>query len=331
MWRQLAGTIPLILTVWFSVAGLPQRSSGGGSAWNASSPRAMSRNASLCHAESRGRGAPRETAPELGRVALPPRTLAPVSSAVPVPRRRGRVLGRIAVAVAVAGVLGFSPTLYAWGASAGRTYTAASVPVRDVAVVFGAEVLPNKTPSAFLQARLDLAYELWRTGKVEGHPRLRRQRRRALQRAGCHAELPDRQGRARRQGRRGLRGLRHVRHVRTGRTHLRRHERHAGDAELPPSASGSRRAAPSVSTPWASATTRSSRLVPTCGATACCASCRRGSRWRTTSSHAASRSSATARRRSTPHSAAELFRGSPPPASRSGRRSGIMWPEGVRG
>ena len=30
MWRQLAGTIPLILTVWFSVAGLPQRSSGGG-------------------------------------------------------------------------------------------------------------------------------------------------------------------------------------------------------------------------------------------------------------------------------------------------------------
>lgn len=90
-----------------------------------------------------------------------------MSSAVPVPRRRGRVLGRIAVAVAVAGVLGFSPTLYAWGASAGRTYTAASVPVRDVAVVFGAEVLPNKTPSAFLQARLDLAYELWRTGKVK--------------------------------------------------------------------------------------------------------------------------------------------------------------------
>jgi vancomycin permeability regulator SanA len=77
------------------------------------------------------------------------------------------VLGRIAVAVAVAGLLGFSPTLYAWGATLGRTYTTGTVPVRDVAVVFGAEVLPNKSPSDFLRGRLDVAYELWRTGKVK--------------------------------------------------------------------------------------------------------------------------------------------------------------------
>jgi vancomycin permeability regulator SanA len=77
------------------------------------------------------------------------------------------VLGRIAVVVCVAGVLAFSPTLYAWGATVGRTYTTATVPVRDVAVVFGAEVLPSKAPSDFLRARLDIAYELWRTGKVK--------------------------------------------------------------------------------------------------------------------------------------------------------------------
>ena len=77
------------------------------------------------------------------------------------------MLGRLAVAACVVGVLGFSPTLYAWGAAMGRTYTSASVPVRDVAVVFGAEVLPNRTPSDFLKARLDIAYELWQTGKVK--------------------------------------------------------------------------------------------------------------------------------------------------------------------
>ena len=77
------------------------------------------------------------------------------------------MLGRVAAALCVLGVLAFSPTLYAWGAAMGRTYTRTSVPERDVAIVFGAEVLPNKTPSSYLKARLDLAYELWRTGKVK--------------------------------------------------------------------------------------------------------------------------------------------------------------------
>jgi vancomycin permeability regulator SanA len=90
-----------------------------------------------------------------------------VSIAIPSPRRRGRWLGRAAVLVCVAGALAFSPTLYAWGATVGRTFTTTSVPVRDVAVVFGAEVLPNKAPSDFLRARLDIAYTLWKTGKVK--------------------------------------------------------------------------------------------------------------------------------------------------------------------
>lgn len=64
-------------------------------------------------------------------------------------------------------MLGLTPTLYAWGAAAGRTYTVPDAPERDVAIVFGAEVLPDKTPSRFLRARLDLAYALFVAGKVK--------------------------------------------------------------------------------------------------------------------------------------------------------------------
>ena len=89
-------------------------------------------------------------------------------SSVPVPpRRRGRGLGRLAIIAAVAGLLVFSPTLYAWGASAGRTYTVQTVPKRDVAIVFGAGVNADKTPSDYLKGRLELAYQLWKAGKVK--------------------------------------------------------------------------------------------------------------------------------------------------------------------
>ena len=105
--------------------------------------------------------------PGPGAGAPRPRTLARVSNVVPSQPRRWRWIGRAAVLVCVVGALGFSPTLYAWGATVGRTYTTTTVPVRDVAIVFGAEVLPSKKPSDFLRARLDIAYELWRTGKVK--------------------------------------------------------------------------------------------------------------------------------------------------------------------
>lgn len=83
------------------------------------------------------------------------------------PRRGGRILGRLVAVACVLGVLAFSPTLYAWGASTGRTYTSSTVPTRDVAVVFGAGVNADKTPSDYLKGRLDLAYQLWKTGKVK--------------------------------------------------------------------------------------------------------------------------------------------------------------------
>lgn len=83
------------------------------------------------------------------------------------PRRGGRILGRLLAVASVIGVLAFSPTLYAWGASSGRTYTVGSVPTRDVAVVFGAGVNADKTPSDYLKGRLELAYELWKAGKVK--------------------------------------------------------------------------------------------------------------------------------------------------------------------
>jgi vancomycin permeability regulator SanA len=73
----------------------------------------------------------------------------------------------LVVVAAVVGLLAFSPTLYAWGASAGRTYTVQAVPSRDVAIVFGAGVNPDKTPSDYLKGRLELAYQLWKAGKVK--------------------------------------------------------------------------------------------------------------------------------------------------------------------
>lgn len=90
-----------------------------------------------------------------------------VSSAPITPGRRGRALGRVAVLVCLAGLLALSPTLYAWGAAFGRTYPVQSAPTRDVAIVFGAGVNADRTPSDYLKARLDLAYQLWKAGKVK--------------------------------------------------------------------------------------------------------------------------------------------------------------------
>ncbi len=57
---------------------------------------------------------------------------------------------------------------WAWvqASIAGDRYSAASVPARPVALVFGAAVMPDHTPSPFLAARLDLARRLWEDGKV---------------------------------------------------------------------------------------------------------------------------------------------------------------------
>lgn len=50
--------------------------------------------------------------------------------------------------------------------AAGHLYGEAEVPAAPVALVLGAQVYPDGTPSAFLAARLDLAHRLYQAGKV---------------------------------------------------------------------------------------------------------------------------------------------------------------------
>ena len=51
--------------------------------------------------------------------------------------------------------------------AAGHIYTEADVPAAPVALVLGAKVFPDGTPSPFLAARLDLAKRLHDAGRVE--------------------------------------------------------------------------------------------------------------------------------------------------------------------
>ena len=50
--------------------------------------------------------------------------------------------------------------------AAGHLYTASEVPAAPVALVLGAQVYPDGTPSPFLAARLDLAKQLYDAGRV---------------------------------------------------------------------------------------------------------------------------------------------------------------------
>lgn len=51
--------------------------------------------------------------------------------------------------------------------SAGHIYAEADVPPAPVALVLGAQVYPDGTPSPFLAARLDVAVRLFQAGRVE--------------------------------------------------------------------------------------------------------------------------------------------------------------------
>jgi vancomycin permeability regulator SanA len=62
----------------------------------------------------------------------------------------------------VAGALSFVRSI-----AAGHIYTESEVPPTPVALVLGAQVNPDGTPSAFLAARLDLAKRLYDAGLVE--------------------------------------------------------------------------------------------------------------------------------------------------------------------
>ena len=69
-------------------------------------------------------------------------------------------LGLVALAV-LGGSVGFVRTT-----AAGHLYSETEVPAAPVALVLGAAVSPDGTPSPFLAARLDVAHRLYDAGKV---------------------------------------------------------------------------------------------------------------------------------------------------------------------
>ncbi|GAB3711085.1 SanA/YdcF family protein [Mariniluteicoccus flavus] len=79
-------------------------------------------------------------------------------------RRRLVVAAATLAGLAVAGV--GVPWLVVQAYAAGRQHTVESVAKGDVALVLGAQIYPDGTPSPFLKGRLDLAVELFRAGKV---------------------------------------------------------------------------------------------------------------------------------------------------------------------
>ncbi|HCT80544.1 MAG TPA: hypothetical protein DGT23_29060 [Micromonosporaceae bacterium] len=78
-----------------------------------------------------------------------------------------RRMGRSAVVLAILACLTVvSSLIWVRVASAGRVYSLSDVPARPVALVLGAQIYGDGTPSAFLEARLALARDLYRAGKV---------------------------------------------------------------------------------------------------------------------------------------------------------------------
>jgi vancomycin permeability regulator SanA len=69
------------------------------------------------------------------------------------------IVGVLLVLISIAPV-------YAAMASRGEIYSAAAVPKHGVAIVFGAGVYPDGTPTPFLESRLLAAIQLYKTGKA---------------------------------------------------------------------------------------------------------------------------------------------------------------------
>lgn len=90
-----------------------------------------------------------------------------VSAPVVVHRVR-RVRGTLFLAgVGLAGVVLLAGSIgYVRLTAAGHVFSEADVPAAPVALVLGARVFPDGTPSPFLAARLDVAYRLYQAGKV---------------------------------------------------------------------------------------------------------------------------------------------------------------------
>nr|WP_223256493.1 ElyC/SanA/YdcF family protein [Micromonospora endophytica] len=86
-------------------------------------------------------------------------------------RGRGRWLRRAVIAGAVGAVLvaGASGASVSWirSGAEGRMYTVETAPEAPVALVLGTRVQADGTPAPFLAARLEVARELYATGKVQ--------------------------------------------------------------------------------------------------------------------------------------------------------------------
>ncbi|MFC3741224.1 SanA/YdcF family protein [Paractinoplanes deccanensis] len=90
---------------------------------------------------------------------------------MPILRFVSRHARRLTIAGLVVAVLGaaviLTGELWVRGQARGHVYSEASVPAAPVAIVLGAEVYADGSPSPFLAARLDIARRLYETGKVK--------------------------------------------------------------------------------------------------------------------------------------------------------------------
>jgi vancomycin permeability regulator SanA len=92
-------------------------------------------------------------------------TLVRVKRLPRVPLRRLIIAGGLAAVLGLAAVAGGE--IWVRSAAAGRVYAESDVPAAPVALVLGAEVYSDGSPSAFLAARLDIAKRLLDDGKVK--------------------------------------------------------------------------------------------------------------------------------------------------------------------
>nr|WP_239099179.1 ElyC/SanA/YdcF family protein [Micromonospora andamanensis] len=79
--------------------------------------------------------------------------------------RRTLLAGGLGVVMLMTGVL--ASVSWIRSGAEGRTHPVATVPETPVALVLGTRVQPDGTPAPFLTARLEIARELYATGKVQ--------------------------------------------------------------------------------------------------------------------------------------------------------------------
>ena len=84
------------------------------------------------------------------------------------PKKKRRWLRRLVIGVVILGLLGgLGPMVTVRIASAGRMYTVDDVAAHDVAIVYGAGLQDGDQPSLYLAARLAIARDLFKAGKVK--------------------------------------------------------------------------------------------------------------------------------------------------------------------